>query len=230
LLTILLNPEILQGDTLQRALSHSLLLGEVLPSIERLAEGSGSISPALVFFLLLGPAVHIAVLGRYLPSSNPETMPLSGTSTRGLHLPYIHPSNAYPEDIPERLATSSWMYLQLLSYIRENCPRYDSPLLADITQLLSACYGRLVQLNPHVEGLPATGLMLYRWKGQGTGVVPLSARAALDEWEFPQSPNLDILLYIPRHSECSRDIVNGLCDPRSRIIQEGYFDFDIAIT
>ncbi|KAE8358635.1 hypothetical protein BDV27DRAFT_66015 [Aspergillus caelatus] len=215
LLSILLRP--LDDDTLRHVLNHSLLIGEVLPSIERLADGFEDTSPALIFFLLLSCAVHIATLGRYALDQGRAVLfaasDESGTSA----------------SIPQKIITSSWMHLHIVSQIRKSCPRYDLPLLTDIERLLAVCYSRTVLGVASAETVSATQLMLYRWKGRGGGVAPLRVPMALAEWEFPQRPEDDILKCIPNHTELSPGIVAELCDSQSRIVQEGYFDLSIVI-
>jgi hypothetical protein len=177
-----------------------------------------SVSPAKVFFLLLSCIVHISILWKYATRLEAISLEVGfGISPASYNL------------APQKLAISSWIHIEILSAIRERCKRYDSPLLGEVYRLLTSCYRRVVLGNDDAESVSFQILMLYRWKGRGTGVVPMEREAALAEWSFPHAPDADIKNCLPGHSACSRALIEEVCSPESRICEEGYFDLSIMI-
>ncbi|KAF4450492.1 hypothetical protein F53441_6403 [Fusarium austroafricanum] len=114
-LNIILKPDVLDDDTLRHVLGHSLLLGEILPSIERLGGDLNFLSPAVVFFLVVSCAVHIAILGKYLNDLGDEEV------VAGMELD-SPPTLSVPSP-PEKLMLSSKVHLRLLSSIIQKCKR-----------------------------------------------------------------------------------------------------------
>nr|XP_036589836.1 uncharacterized protein CTRU02_00590 [Colletotrichum truncatum]KAF6801841.1 hypothetical protein CTRU02_00590 [Colletotrichum truncatum] len=210
LLDILLNPSILTDETLPRALDHSLLLGEVLPTFQRLESRMEMLSAITVYFVLLSSTVHAAAL---LSCSLGDEASTSG--------------EAVP--VPPKLAGSSWTHLGTLTLIESCCKRYDLPIVGEIRKLLAAAYGRAVHGSHGADGVDAKVLMLYRWKGRGAGILRLDPDTAESEWGFPQPPNVDILGLVPRHgSQCHR-LLAELCSSKSRLSKPGYFDMSILV-
>ncbi|KAM5341434.1 hypothetical protein ACJ41O_014465 [Fusarium nematophilum] len=121
-LTILMDPNALSDETLRHALGHSLLLGEVLPVVDRLGGGFEFVSPALLFFVLVSSAIQIATLGKYLPDLRNET---TMTNT-DFNVPPSSPTSS----VPAKLVESSRMHLQIVSAIRSR-----SALCLDVGKL-----------------------------------------------------------------------------------------------
>ncbi|KAF4990714.1 hypothetical protein FDECE_14265 [Fusarium decemcellulare] len=184
LLSILMDPDALSGETLRHALGHSLLLGEILPTVDRLGGEFEFISPALLLFVLVSSAIQIAVLGRYLfDLGNIDT-----TTNTDLDVALGSPTFS----VPAKLVESSWRHLQIVSAIRSRCGRYDSPLVTEIQRLLASCHSCVALGCQQSQAIPATTLMLYRWKGRGTGINPLEKSVAISEWSFSSPPEVDI--------------------------------------
>ncbi|KAM5342007.1 hypothetical protein ACJ41O_015038 [Fusarium nematophilum] len=192
---------------------HGLFI--VLPSLQRMDIYLESLSSATILFLLLSCAVHVAVLAGY--ASVPET---------GGMMLFVESDGS---QVPEKLSNSTWVHLQVLSTIRERCARYDSPLLREMERLIASCYRRIVLGYGQGEVVSAEVLMLHRWKGQGTGILPVASTAALAEWTFPQSPTADIQRFLARHDDETEALVDEVCSPTSRICEAGYFDLTIII-
>ncbi|KAJ9418962.1 hypothetical protein FOXG_17213 [Fusarium oxysporum f. sp. lycopersici 4287] len=219
---IILKPDLLEGETLRQVLGHSLLFGEILHSINRLGDDLSYLSPAVVFFLIISSAVQIAALGMYLNN------PADESAMPGIAIEVSTTSST--QSVPQKLMDSSRAHLHLLSAISTQCKRYDSLLLVEIQKLLASCYNCVQSSSCPAQPILATTLMLYRWTGRGTGIYPLEPTVAYAEWLFSQPPEHDIHQYLSGHNEVSRQIVNEVCSPASRICEEGYFDLSIVIS
>jgi hypothetical protein len=134
-----------------------------------------------------------------------------------------------PLPVPHKLATSCQIHLEVLSAVTTGCQRYNSPLLAEVRDLLKFCYTRIVDGIYSTKSISASVLMLYRWKGRGTGIIPMNQSAALEQWTFFQSTEEHIHDYLIRPTEQARSAIEEVCSPGSRICEEGYFDFSILI-
>ncbi|KAH8743759.1 hypothetical protein F5883DRAFT_592085 [Diaporthe sp. PMI_573] len=210
LLAILLDPKVLTDTKLPHALDHALLLGEILPTLQRLEAHLETLSPATLYFVLVSCVVHAAAL-------------LSFSLGDG-----AAPSSE-PLPVPPKLAGSAWIHSRALVAIRDRCQRYDSPLIEEVRKLLDAAYARAVHGLHGADGLDARVLMLYRWKGRGTGILRLDPDTAAAEWEFLQPPDADILGSVPRHETQCHRLLLEVCSPRSRLCEPGYFDLSILV-
>ena len=132
--------------------------------------------------------------------------------------------------MPQKLASTSLTHLKMLSVIRTRCPRFESPLLAEIQKLLEKYYHWVVLGYDNASTVSAATLMLYRWSAGGTGIVPLTQQAALAIWAFPKPPEEIIQPYESGPVLQVAESIDEVCSPESRICQPGYFDMSVLLT
>lgn len=173
-----------------------------------------------VFCILVSCAVQIVALRIY---TRPTDQDLTVVAPEDEHF------FGSPRPPPHNLASTSLTHLKILSAIRTRCPRFESPLLADMQKLLEKYYHQVVLGYDNASTVSAATLMLYRWSDGGTGILPLTRHEALAIWTFPQTPEENFRSYDSGDPSQIAEVINAVCSPGNRICQPGYFDMSVLI-
>ncbi|KUL83429.1 hypothetical protein ZTR_10964 [Talaromyces verruculosus] len=210
LVDLIMNPSVYhEASRFSYLLEHSLLLGDVLPTILSLDPYLESISPATIIFLLHSTIVHAIALRQFF-SDNSNQASLESA-------------------VPAKLLRSSDHHHSLLSAITTHCKRYDIPIIEEIHTLLLGCLARTAFRNMDARMISAQQLICYRWGGTGTGIIPLQRDEAVAAWQYSASPSEEIWRDLPDNTDELRLLIENMCAPNMRICRNGYFDLSILI-
>ncbi|KAL3457142.1 hypothetical protein BJX64DRAFT_293396 [Aspergillus heterothallicus] len=218
LVDLLMDPVYLECDRFSHLLDHALLLGDIIPTLLALDPYLHGLSPATVLFVVYSATVHALALRQFFPSSTDNTNRPAFLET----------------SVPAKLLRSSDHHRDMLSAIDMYCKRYNILILNEIHSLLSYTLSRAAFRAPGPttpQFINMRTLMYYRWRGQGTGVIPLSQEDADAEWRYPVSPDeaplLEQYYLVGAKAELQRVAVE-LCAADARMCQNGYFDLSIV--
>jgi len=200
------------------ALEHSLLLGEVIPTIIRIKPYLHPTSPATVIFLLLSSIVQSIACSQFNPSH------------------FLDTQHDQPQ-LPAALETSLSRHMELLSQIRYPSSWYNHPLIGIVHTILQHSYDSATRSSTAFSQLslsppPTQELKYYRFIPSGTGVVALGENRADALWDatvekYQVKPMIsDFDSGQDQRVRVCRAI-NVIADPAARICQDGYFDLNI---
>ncbi|KAE8323146.1 hypothetical protein BDV39DRAFT_218046 [Aspergillus sergii] len=209
LVDLIMNPVYHEADRFSYLLEHSLLLGDVLPTVLSLDPYLESLSPATVVFLLHSTAIHAIALRQFFSDNSNHALLENG--------------------VPAKLVRSSDHHHNLLSAIELHCKRYDIPIVGEIRTLLSTCLSRAAFRNTDARITSAQQLMYYRWCSAGTGIIPLQRDEAAAAWQYPVSPGEEFWQEPSENRDELQHLIVDLCAPNTRICRNGYFDLSILI-
>ncbi|KAJ0415412.1 hypothetical protein BJY00DRAFT_293540 [Aspergillus carlsbadensis] len=201
---LLRDPTHLQPARFTHLLDHSLLLGEVLPSLLRLDPYMESISPGTVYFVFLSCAIHCLALHQF-------------------------PHQATPPPPPKLLRSCS-SHLEIIDALEAYCRRCDVLLVREFQRLLTSTISTVTEGFAPGPIMSCHVLYLYRWTAGGSGMVQLKERDALREWAFIDKPTDPLWNGTTGADRVLVQAICELCDDRRRICEAGFFDLSISVT
>ncbi|KAK8011600.1 hypothetical protein PG990_010565 [Apiospora arundinis] len=190
------------------AFDHSILLGEVLPTILLLDPKCQTLSAATTFFILLSSVITCVAL-------------------REFHqLPDLQEAGRSPSAAPVTLLDSADRHLQLLgSLIRGT--RFDSDLINHAYDCLSSLTSSLTAESSVALHQAMAGLAAYQWSAGGHGVLPSPSVPAEDDWHRT-SPAL-FKSRVLHDGDERLFAIQRLCSPGARICHPGCFELSIEL-
>ncbi|GLB09635.1 hypothetical protein AtubIFM57258_005561 [Aspergillus tubingensis] len=209
LVNLTMNPMYLEADRFIHLLEHSILLGDVLPTVLSLDPSLDCLSPATVFFILHSATVHAMALRQFIPNNCSRASLGTG--------------------VPVKLARSSDHHCNLLSAVQLHCKRYDVPIIGEVHSLLSYYRSQAAFRTSAVSAIRPRTLMHYRWCQGGAGIVPLRIEDAEAIWNYTFSPDEDLWQTESANRSVLQALIADLCAPEARICRNGYFDLSILI-
>ncbi|KAJ1715667.1 hypothetical protein NYO67_2146 [Aspergillus flavus] len=209
LVDLIMNPVYHEADRFSYLLEHSLLLGDVLPTVLSLDPYLESLSPATIIFLLQSTTIHAIALRQFFSDNSNHALLENG--------------------VPAKLVRSSDHHHSLLSAIELHCKRYDIPIIGEIRTLLSTCLSRAAFRNTDARIISTQQLMHYRWCSTGTGIIHLQSDEAVAAWQYPVSPGEEFWQQPSDNRDELQPLIVDLCAPNTRLCRNGYFDLSILI-
>ncbi|RAQ58686.1 hypothetical protein COH21_005612 [Aspergillus flavus] len=209
LVDLIMNPVYHEADRFSYLLEHSLLLGDVLPTVLSLDPYLESLSPATIIFLLQSTTIHAIALRQFFSDNSNHALLENG--------------------VPAKLVRSSDHHHSLLSAIELHCKRYDIPIIGEIRTLLSTCLSRAAFRNTDARIISTQQLMHYRWCNTGTGIIHLQRVEAVAAWQYPVSPGEELWQQPSDNRDELQPLIVDLCAPNTRLCRNGYFDLSILI-
>ncbi|RMZ42463.1 hypothetical protein CA14_002785 [Aspergillus flavus] len=206
---LIMNPVYHEADRFSYLLEHSLLLGDVLPTVLSLDPYLESLSPATIIFLLQSTTIHAIALRQFFSDNSNHALLENG--------------------VPAKLVRSSDHHHSLLSAIELHCKRYDIPIIGEIRTLLSTCLSRAAFRNTDARIISTQQLMHYRWCSTGTGIIHLQRDEAVAAWQYPVSPGEELWQQPSDNRDELQPLIVDLCAPNTRLCRNGYFDLSILI-
>ncbi|PYI30064.1 hypothetical protein BP00DRAFT_416733 [Aspergillus indologenus CBS 114.80] len=209
LINLTMDPMYLEAERFSHLLEHSILLGDVIPTVLSLDPSLDCLSPATVFFILHSATVHAMALRQFIP--NHCSRASLGTGA------------------PAKLARSSGHHCDLLSAVQLHCKRYDVPIIGEVHSLLSYYRSQAAFRASAVSAIRPRTLMHYRWCQGGAGIVPLRTEDAEATWHYTFSPDEDLWQTESANRSVLQAVIADLCAPEARICRNGYFDLSILL-
>ncbi|KAL4984984.1 hypothetical protein BDW68DRAFT_180170 [Aspergillus falconensis] len=196
----------LQLPRLTHLLDHSLLLGEVLPSLLKLDPYMESISPGTMYFVFLSCAIHSLALRQFSTQTTLE-----------------------PICPPPKLLESCSIHLKFVEALEAYCRRCDLLVVREFQRLLTSTISTVTQGFASGPTMSCHVLYLYRWTTGGSGIVQLKERDALCDWKFDDKPTDPMWNGSAGADGLLIPAICDLCNERRRICAAGFFDLSISV-
>ncbi|KAL2817629.1 hypothetical protein BJX63DRAFT_385553 [Aspergillus granulosus] len=204
---LLKNQTYLQLPRFAHLLDHSLLLGEVLPSLMTLDPYLESISPGTIYFVFLSCIIQSLALHQFSPQA-----------TSG-HTP-----------APKKLLESCSVHLKLIDSLEAYSRKCDLLVVREFQRLLATTIDSVTRGFYSGPTMSCHVLYLYRWTEQGSGIIQLNEEDGLAEWGFEDKPTDPVWNIRPGTDAIALlPVICGLCDDGRRICEEGFFDLSISV-
>ncbi|KAH6642723.1 hypothetical protein C7974DRAFT_107724 [Boeremia exigua] len=192
---------------------HSLLLAEVIPTLLRLDPELRYCSPATVQFVLISSTLTCTALRQFCPS---------------LDLGFSRLLSPQP---PENLLTSARLHSRFLRCLCKPATRFSSNLTQAVLDILDRLLSRDCECQDAGLAEALSVLSRYRWRANGSGIIPSSDDVALSEVgpnHLQPRPSLRLpALANAKDIAGRRAAIEAICRADVRVCTSGCFDLNI---